>query len=119
MDGVMKLLRAKVSADKHRYQEGGYDLDLSTYSEIITSFFSSLADSSFFAGYITDRIIGMAFPSEGLEKAYRNNIDDVSRLLEEKHPNHYMLYNLAAPRCYEYKKFKNKVGLKSMCLPID
>mgnify|MGYP001110799302 FL=1 len=61
----------------------------------------------------------MAFPSEGLEKAYRNNIDDVSRLLEEKHPNHYMLYNLAAPRCYEYKKFKNKVGLKSMCLPID
>lgn len=88
MDGVKKLLRAKVSADKRRFQEGNYDLDLS---------------------YVTDRIIGMAFPSEGIEKAFRNDIDDVARLLEERHSGHYMLYNLAAPRAYDYRKFHNKV----------
>jgi len=53
----------------------------------------------------------MAFPSEGYEKVYRNNIDDVSRLLNEKHKGHFYVYNLS-DRAYDYEKFDNNV-----CVP--
>jgi hypothetical protein len=60
----------------------------------------------------------MAFPSEGYEKVYRNNIDDVARLLGEKHPRHYMIYNLSN-RAYDYEKFDNHVRAKAFLLVID
>mmetsp|Transcript_4507 Transcript_4507/g.15837 ORF Transcript_4507/g.15837 Transcript_4507/m.15837 type:complete len:1205 (+) Transcript_4507:220-3834(+) len=85
--GLLNKFRQKVSADKNRYQQGDYDLDLT---------------------YITDRIVAMAFPADGVEAAYRNHIDKVALLLRENHGNHYVLYNLSN-RPYEESKFNGEV----------
>jgi len=50
------FLRHKVSKNKRRYQEEGFDLDLT---------------------YITDRIIAMGFPSSKREAMFRNPLPEV------------------------------------------
>jgi hypothetical protein len=50
----------------------------------------------------------MAFPAEGMEAAYRNNIDQVARLLKQNHGRHFSIYNLAN-RPYDYGKFDGQV----------
>jgi phosphatidylinositol-3,4,5-trisphosphate 3-phosphatase/dual-specificity protein phosphatase PTEN len=53
----MDWLKKKVSGPKNRFQEQGYNLDLT---------------------YVCPRIIAMSFPAQGfLEKMYRNSIEDV------------------------------------------
>jgi phosphatidylinositol-3,4,5-trisphosphate 3-phosphatase/dual-specificity protein phosphatase PTEN len=52
----MNSLRKLVAGPKVRTVENGFDLDLT---------------------YVTNRVIAMAFPGSGIEKLYRNSIDDV------------------------------------------
>jgi phosphatidylinositol-3,4,5-trisphosphate 3-phosphatase and dual-specificity protein phosphatase PTEN len=87
MDNVFRSLRQKVSADKNRYKQGDLDLDLT---------------------YITPRIIAMAYPAEGVESTFRNNIEHVARMLRTNHPNRYKLYNLSN-RPYDVAKFDDSV----------
>lgn len=37
----------------------------------------------------------MAFPASGIEKLYRNSIDEVKTLLNKNHGHHYMILNLS------------------------
>lgn len=73
------LARRLVSKKKLRFQEDGFDLDLS---------------------YITKRVIAMGFPSEGREGLFRNPLQEVQRFLERYHPGAYHVYNLCSEREY-------------------
>ncbi len=89
-------IREIVSKKKLRIREGKYNLDLS---------------------YISNdrRIIAMGFPAENFESIYRNSLDDVREYLDEKHKDHYWIYNLCSERMYDPKKFYNRVT----CHPFD
>jgi hypothetical protein len=57
---MINFIRDKVSQDKNRFIDNEFNLDLS---------------------YITPRIVAMAYPASGLEKTYRNNIEEVGRFM--------------------------------------
>jgi len=54
---LVNTVREKVSADRNRFNDGKYNLDLA---------------------YITPNIIAMGFPADGITAVYRNHIDQVS-----------------------------------------
>jgi len=83
-ESKLKTFKEMVSLKKKRFKNEKYDLDLA---------------------YITDRIIAMGFPSSGVEKMYRNNIDDIRDFLTEYHPDAYKVYNLCSERSYPHKFF--------------
>ena len=83
----MNFIRGQVSQSKTRYQQDGFNLDLT---------------------YITPRIIAMSMPAEGLESFYRNPIDEVKRLLDRYHPENYLVVN-ASNRKYDVTKFNSRV----------
>ena len=74
-------MRSLVSQEKRRFQEDGFDLDLT---------------------YITRRIIAMGFPSYGKEAYYRNPVPEVERFFQQRHGDgHYRIYNLCSERVYD------------------
>jgi len=81
-----------VSKKKRRLQNEFYDLDMS---------------------YITERVIGMGFPSTGCEKIYRNTLEDLKSFLDKYHQE-YKIYNLCIENKRVYPKeywSPKKVGL--------
>lgn len=70
----MNYIREKVSGKRKRVKDAGYNLDFS---------------------YVCPRVIAMAFPAEGFEITFRNNIKDVVNYIEERHGFDYHIYNLS------------------------
>ena len=53
----------------------------------------------------------MSFPATGLESTYRNHMNDVAKLLTEKHPGRFLVFNLSE-RVYDISKLDNQVRKK-------
>eukprot|EP00756_Hemistasia_phaeocysticola_P003233 Hpha_TRINITY_DN12135_c0_g1::TRINITY_DN12135_c0_g1_i3::g.81751::m.81751/K01110/PTEN; phosphatidylinositol-3,4,5-trisphosphate 3-phosphatase and dual-specificity protein phosphatase PTEN len=75
-----KTVRGMVSKKKIRFQQEGFDLDLT---------------------YINSQVIAMGFPATGAEAQYRNPAVQVERFLNMRHPNAYRVYNLCEERKYD------------------
>ena len=73
------LIKRMVSKNKIRWEYEGFNLDLA---------------------YITKNIIAMGFPASRLESFYRNDVNDVKRFFEKRHPCHYKVYNLCSEKNY-------------------
>jgi len=80
-------VRKLVSQDRIRFQEEGFDLDLC---------------------YVTKNIVAMSMPSTGMTAMWRNNIEDIKRLLESRHPQSYLIFNLSESK-YDYDFFNNQI----------
>ena len=78
------FLRGLVSQDKNRFCYDGFDLDLT---------------------YITPKIIAMGKPSTLIEGIYRNNLDDVLQFFNQRHFQHYKVYNLCEEDFYPPNTF--------------
>lgn len=50
----------------------------------------------------------MGLPAEGFEGVYRNKAEDVAAFLNERHWNHYKVFNLSQ-LTYDYSKFYDRV----------
>ncbi|KAL9649991.1 hypothetical protein ABK040_003109 [Willaertia magna] len=94
MSCLTNFIRTLVSGDKVRTKfksietKTTYDLDLT---------------------YITNRIIAMAIPGEGISSYYRNAIDSVANFFKEKHGGHFLIINLSEIP-YEYELFEKSLN---------
>lgn len=94
---VQVKARHVVSQNKRRYQEGGFDLDMT---------------------YITENIIAMGFPAGDIssgffgyvEGFYRNHMEEVIKFFETHHKDKYKVYNLCSERLYDASLFEGKVA---------
>ncbi|KAL1534582.1 Phosphatidylinositol 3,4,5-trisphosphate 3-phosphatase and protein-tyrosine-phosphatase pten2a [Salvia divinorum] len=94
---VQVKARHVVSQNKRRYQDGGFDLDMT---------------------YITENIIAMGFPAGDMssgffgyvEGIYRNHMEEVIKFFETYHKDKYKVYNLCSERLYDASLFEGKVA---------
>lgn len=95
-----RTLKSLVSKNLRRYTSHGFDLNLT---------------------YIMPDVIAMGFPAEGREATYRNQMTDVQRFLNTRHPNNYRVYNLCSERSYPAMRFKHRDALDGSvcCYPFD
>ena len=87
------FIKSLVSQDKNRFCFDGFDLDLT---------------------YITPRIIAMGLPSTSYAAFYRNDMNDVLNFFNERHPEHYKVYNLC-----EEKKYAPNIFYKQGYFPFQ
>jgi len=80
--------RQLVSQNKRRYQQDGFDLDLT---------------------YVTNRVIATSFPSSGWWASYRNPIEKVANFLNTKHEGRYKVFNLCSEKTYNTTFFHDRV----------
>ena len=71
-------MRKIVSRKKRRYQQDGFDLDLSC-KYFYKYFIKVQSFVHFLFADIRPNIIAMGYPADSVEGVYRNNIYDVSR----------------------------------------
>lgn len=81
----VKIIRRLVSKKKERFQGEGYDLDLT---------------------YITNYVIALGFPADGLEQAIRNSRQDVISFLKLRHGVFVKIYNLCIEPTKQYSQDK-------------
>ena len=48
-----------------------------------------------------------------MEAVYRNPMEEVQRFMEDKHPEHYKIYNLCSERVYDPVKFHHRSVLNN------
>lgn len=86
---MANFVRKLVSGKRNRYECKDFNLDLT---------------------YITDRVIAMSFPAANFwQKIYRNNIEDVSNFMKEKHgESNYKVYNMSGVE-YDTSPFNGNV----------
>lgn len=59
----------------------------------------------------------MGYPApDKLEGLFRNRLEDVFKLLEENHAQHYKIYNLCSERSYDVAKFRGVILMNLFCL---
>ena len=89
---LFRVCRKAVSGHKVRYEKDGFDLDLTYLGK-------------------GKRIIVHGFPAVGIEHMYRNPRFEMRRFLDERHKDHYKIYNFCCEpgRGYSSEKFHGMV----------
>lgn len=68
----------------------------------------NILNENFYVYIFNVLCVAMGLPAEGVQKLYRNDINEVARFLNEKHKDHYLIFNLSQIR-YNFKKFNEQV----------
>jgi PTEN phosphatase family protein len=95
---MLNKLRRTFMAENLRYRKNGFNLDLT---------------------YVTNNVIAMPLPGQGLEAKQYNNIADIARFFQKCHVTSagpsFLIFNVCAERTYPTRLFSNQV----MHLPVD